>query len=1029
MTVPHPLPFLCPTLIGRQQELTALQGLMERKRHGEGPVILISGEAGIGKSRLVAEAKTVATAQNFLLLEGHCFQGDNLFPYAPLLDLFRSYFARFAPTGRAPHLRSFVSTLSRLLPDVALLFPDLETLPALPAGSPEAEKRQLFAAMTHFLTEQAANQPVFLVVEDVHWSDDLSLDFLLRLARSSRNLPLLLLLTYRREALPAEGREWLTQLNRERLALEFPLGPLSRNEVGSMVRATLGLEQAVDAELLDTLSTLSEGNPFFVEELLKSLVIAGELQRVNDTWVRQAARRDAGRRAFIPRSVQEVVHQQADRVSAAAKQVLTLAAVAGRRFDFPVLQQALSCHEDHLLVLVKELLAAQLIVEESADQFAFRHALIREAIYSELLVRERQALHRALAQTLEQLSVAPVLRERYLGDLATHYSAAGMWEQAFFYEHQMGEHALILYAPRAALDHLTRALLAAQHLSVTPPGQVYYARGQAYGTLGDFDHAQSDYEHALDLAQTASDGPMEWQCLLALGVLWAERDYAQAGVWFRQALDLAERLAAPTLQARSLNRMGNWLVNTGRLEEGLRAHQDALRLFEEQHHEEGMAETLDLLGTAYGMRGERVKAVEALGQAIPLFQTLGDTPSLITSLAMRAIQAMPGSSETTLCPLRTRDACVHDAEDALRLARQIDSPAGQAFAENALAHTLLSFGEFGQALAHAHEARRIATEIGHQQWMVATSYALGHLYVLLLAPALAIPVLQAGEGLAQELGSAFWMATLAALQGRAYLLNQDLSAAQTALQAIMPREQHPRTVAERQVALVWGELALCQCEPGIALQIAERLLVSASGQRAGQPNQPIPHLLQLQGEARLSLGRLEEAVAALEEAKRGAMERGSRPLLWTIQRALGHAYHRLQRSHQARQAYAAARHLVEELAPTMTDASLGEQFLHAALGSLPPVPKLSPREAARHAFGGLTAREREVAALVAQGKTSREIADRLVISERTAEGHVNNMLGKLGFTSRAQIAAWVVERGLATRAPSGYLREHSSPEI
>ncbi len=587
------------------------------------------------------------------------------------------------------------------------------------------------------------------------------------------------------------------------------------------------------------------------------------------------------------------------------------------------------------------------------------------------------------------------------------------WSKALEYEERIGEKALALYAPRAAIEYFTHALDAAYQLPVTPPGKLYYARGQAYETLGEFDRARSDYVRALDIAHKASDGSMEWQSMMALGFLWAERDYAQTGAWFRQALDLAERLADPNLRARSLNRLGNWLVNTGRIEEGLQAHQTALRIFEEQHNIQGMAETLDLLGITYGMRGDRVNAVEQLKQAIALFRTLGDTQSLLSSLAMRAVQSMPGSSETTLCPLRTRDECVQDASESLRLARLIDSLSGQAFAENTLAHTLLSFGEFGPALSHAQEANRIAREIEHQQWMVATSYALGHVYMLLLAPALAMSALEAGLSLALELGSTFWIATITAHIGRAYVLNLNLPTAQATLQAVMPREQHPGTMAERDIALAWGELVLAQGEPGIALQIAEQLLASVPGKVPGQSTQPIPHLLKLKGEALMALSHLDEAVEALEDARRGAQERNARPVLWTIHRSLGQAYQLLQRKDQARQEYAAGRQLVEELAMTIDDTSLRDQFERAALDSFPQQKPQLPRETVRHAFGGLTAREREVAALVAQGKTSREIADLLVISERTSEGHVSNILGKLGFSSRAQIAAWVVEKGLA----------------
>jgi tetratricopeptide (TPR) repeat protein len=155
--------------------------------------------------------------------------------------------------------------------------------------------------------------------------------------------------------------------------------------------------------------------------------------------------------------------------------------------------------------------------------------------------------------------------------------------------------------PRLNTSHY--ALQAAEHLHVTPPSELYYARGQAYATRGDFDHARNDYERALDTAQAASDSVMEWRSILALGFLWAKRDYAQAGAWFSHTIELAAHLADPTLRARSLNRFGNWLSNTGRSEEGLQSDHEALWLFEQQHDIPGMAETFDLLGKTYEIAG------------------------------------------------------------------------------------------------------------------------------------------------------------------------------------------------------------------------------------------------------------------------------------------------------------------------------------------------------------------------------------------------------------------------------------------
>src|SRR5579859_6688856 len=999
-------PVLCPVFIGRMPERDALSRLMDRTRSGQGQVALVCGEPGIGKSRLVAEAKAYAAAQGFLLLlEGQCFQTDSAFPYAPLLDLFRAYFARFAPTALTDPTRSFVSTLSRLLPDLALLFPDLATLPTPPSVDPEEEKRRLFATLTHFLTEQAAQCPVLLIVEDIHWCDDLSLDLLLHLVRRCRQAPLLLLVTYRSDELHPRLRRWLAHLDRERLAQEYSLERLSRGDVAAMLHAMLDMKQGADADLLDTLYARSEGNPFFVEELLKSLITTGALAPVDGIWQRTT------HQAPVPRSVLEVVQQRTAYLSTDAKHLLTLAAVAGRRFNITLLQEVLRCAEAQLLALLKEVMAAQLVVEEAADQFAFRHALTQQAISAELLLRERQGLHRSIAETLERLGASTLLRERYLEDLAYHCSEAGMWEQALAYSQEVGEKDLTLYAQQAAIEHLTRAVEAAHHLSQTPPAHLYQARGQAYETLGDFERARGDYERALEAARAAADRQMEWQSLQSLGFLWTGHDYERAEVWFRQALALAEELADPTLRARSLHRLGNWLLNTGRIQEALEAQQQALRLFAMQQNSQGMAETLEMLGGAYFFTGDPARGVkEFFGRAIELLRSLGDRQTLCSVLAARAMDTAPETIETTYSALRTRAECMQDAEESLLLARQTNSSAGQAFAEIAMTGVLFSFGEFGPALAHAQEALRIATAIEHQEWIAATNGVLGQVYLLLLEPDRAAVYLETGVAQAQALGSAIWSRQLTPYLALAYLLRREFPRAEAALKTVMLRERHASDFWERQVARVWGELALAQGEAARALHIAEQLIASAPGEW----QQPIPHLLALKGEALLALKRLEEAAEALENAKLGAEQRQAPSILWRIQRSLGRVYHQLKREEDAQRAYSAARQIIETLAATIDEPALREHFLRTALAALPQAKPLSPEMLTSRRYGGLSAREREVAALVAQGKTNREIADHLVVSERTAEAHVSNILGKLGFTTRAQIAAWAIETGLTT---------------
>lgn len=1000
---------ICPIIVGRQADLTALRGLIDQAINGQGQVALVSGEAGIGKSRLVAEARTYATSQRMQVFQGSCFPSDRTAPYAPLLDLFRSHFLTPAAPPDADETPPLLSELRRLIPELALRFPQESGISALPPDDPDQEKQRLFAIMAHFFTEQAARRPTLLIIEDVHWCDDLSLDFLMRLARRSKQAPLLLLLTYRSDELYPPLRQWLAQLDRERLAHEFSLAPLSQSEVAAMLGAILGVvsdtQPAVDTDLLAALYTRSEGNPFFVEELLKSLVTSGELSPVDGAW-RHGTQRDA-----VPRSVREAVQQRATYLSADARRLLTLAAIAGRRFNVTLLREIMGCDEARLLALLKEVMAAQLVSEEAADQFAFRHALTQQAIAAELLERERLTLHRRIAETLEQFAASSPVRERYLEDLAHHSFAAEMWEQALTYSQEMGERALALYAQRAAIGHLTNALEAASRLSVAPSARLYHLRGQAYETLGDFERARGDYTRALEAAGSVREGAMEWESIMALGFLWSERDYERAGAWFQQAIALADQLGKPMLHARSLNRVGNWLVNTGRTAEGIRAHQEAFAIFEARADTRGMAETLDLLGTGYGLQGDKINSVHYQTQAVALLRALSDDRTLSSLLAGRAFQSALETNETIYQPMLTVAECRTDADESLRLARQVGSLSGQAFAEFALCYTSSFGGDVGQGLRHAHEALRIATAIEHRQWQAIAAYGLGNIYLFLLQPALARSVLESGLTLARELGSEFFVGALAAMLALAHIQAHELPQAEAILASVAPLERLPHTLADRQIAWAWGELALAQGDGRRALERADHLLATVPGDP--QP-QPIPYLLHLKGEALVTLARYDDAEQALVDAAHGAEMRHDQFIHWRILAALARLHHRLKRKERAQQGANAAQRIIATLAATIEDTALSERFRGSALASLPQRTPHAAQALASATYAGLSAREREVAALVARGCANREIAARLVVSERTAEAHVSNILGKLGFSSRAQIVAWAIERGLTT---------------
>ena len=1000
-----------PVLIGRGAILDALHRLVDGIEAGGPRVGLIAGEAGLGKSRLVAEARAYAEGRGCAVLEGVCFPQDRTSPFAPLLDLLRARLAGRAPEAVAEAVGPFCAELFPLLPD--LLGRPSEPPPV--GLEPELERRRLFAALAHCLVDRDDDRPLLVVVEDLHWCDDASLDFLFYLARRAASQPLLLLGTYRAEDADPRLRHWLAQLDRARLAEELTLGPLERSEVAAMLGAIFGQQRPLPDELVEAIHALAEGNPFYVEELLDALVAAGDIRQVDGAWEwdpRPTAE------WHVPRSLQDVVQQRVGRLSPTAREVLTLAAVIGRRFDFDLLRRLAQVDERTLLSLIKELIAAQLVVEESREQFAFRHALIRQAVYAELLARERAALHRTVAEAAEQLHGD---LDHGVDDLAYHFAEAEAWDKALAYARRAGERALRLYAPRAAVEQLTRALEAAHRLmrargSASAPvptptlAALHRARGRAYETLGDFERARADYGAAVELARLTPDPRGEWQGLVDLGQLWAGRDYEQAGGYFEQALELARALDDSTLLAHSLNRVGNWRVNVEQPREALPLHREALAIFESSNDRQGIAATLDLLGMASYLCADLAGSIAYYERAAPLLRELDDRPGLISSLTMLSTRAGSYELGSMTADQASFTTAVHDGETAVELAWAIGWRAGEAFARTQLATVLGLHGEYAKALEMAERGLSIAEEIGHLQWRAMAHTAFGELYLdMLLLPA-ARDHLERALELAQEIRSSFWIQLVSGCLAWAYVHDRDLGRAAAVLGPLPDAEAPVGSLGERWMTFGHVHLALARRDPALALRLIDRLNAPPLDGSA-RLDSPRPALAR--AEALTLLERYEEAEQALRTVRESARRQPARPLLWRSQAGLGAIYAAQGRPEDAQREFTAARTAIEELAHSLVDEALREEFLRSATARLPRPYRLSPRrvETARH--GGLTAREREVAALVARGRSNREIADTLVLGERTIETHVSNILAKLTLASRREIATWAAEHGLA----------------
>lgn len=481
---------VCPVLIGREAELAKARERLAQLAAGRGGLLLVGGEAGVGKSSLTREIESEAVANGHRLLSGAALESDGAVPYAPFLSAVRSAFR-----GSEAELRRIVAGSA---PDLTQAFPELGT-GGQTGGSPEMQRLSFsFRAFFIALAQQA---PLVLVLEDLHWSDEASLALVQHLARELQRVPALVLATYRTDEMHRRHplARVIAALQRERLVDEVALRRLEPEQLAQMIRSTLsGAEReiTVSPEFRDAIFARTEGNPFFTEELLKALVESGDLAYTDVAGWRRTRPIEQLR---IPGSIREAVRAHVERLSAGAQATLGAAAVIGSQFGFDVLGAVRGGEESDLADHLREAIDQQLVSESGSTtsaSYAFRHALTREVIYDDLLLPERRRLH---LRTAEALKDDP---EAAIGAIAQHWRLGGDRGRAAEAHAAAGKQALALHAPVEAVAHFEAAIEARGTATVDD----YHGLASAYA-LTDFAKARDAADRGLSLLPP--DGDLE----------------------------------------------------------------------------------------------------------------------------------------------------------------------------------------------------------------------------------------------------------------------------------------------------------------------------------------------------------------------------------------------------------------------------------------------------------------------------------------------------------------------------------------
>ena len=481
--------------IGREQETKELRVALNETLAGKGHLFMLVGEPGSGKTRMTEQLATYARLCNAQVLIGRCYEGEGAPAFWPWVQIVRSYAQELEPEKLLSTMGPGAADIAQVVSEIRDRLPDL---PGPPPLEPEQARFRLFDSVTTFLKNASKLQPLVVILDDLHWADKPSLLLLQFLARDLKDASILVIGTYRDMELGRQHplSQTLGELSRQGLSARIVLRGLTEQDVARFIEMTTGIKP--QEKLVSTVYQQTEGNPFFLSEIVRLLVVEGQLERPQVTTA-------SGVR--IPEGVREVIGRRLDQLSDECNRILTVASVIGREFSLDALEPLSDVTVDQLLELLDEAMAARVINElpQAVGQYSFVHALIRETLYDEISTARRVRFHRRIGETLEELyGNSP---DSHLTELAYHFfqaSPAGNGDKAIDYAIRAARRATTLLAYEEAAGHYEHARVVIElqdEVDQEQRGEMSLALGEAYSKAGNNAKAREAFLQAADIAR------------------------------------------------------------------------------------------------------------------------------------------------------------------------------------------------------------------------------------------------------------------------------------------------------------------------------------------------------------------------------------------------------------------------------------------------------------------------------------------------------------------------------------------------
>jgi class 3 adenylate cyclase/tetratricopeptide (TPR) repeat protein len=888
-------------LVGRDRPLATLGDLFADVKAGRGQVVFISGEAGIGKSRLALEFRRLlaAASEDVTWLEGRCVSFGASIPMLPTIDQLRENFGIGENDGE-PEIIAKVEHGMRRVGGLDAEIPYIRYLLAVDPGDAEvlamdaaARRTRIFTALRALTLRGAALRPLVLFFEDMHWVDISTQEYLDFFMDSVAGARLMLILTHRLGYTPRFGsKSFHTAINLRHLTNEQTLEMATRF-LGS------GL---FPEELKSALMQKAEGVPLFVEEVTKTLLDLGFIARENGSYRMAKALGEL----TIPETIQEIIMARLDRLGEDGKRAVQLASVIGRQFLVRLLERVAGL-AGKLEGLLGELKALEIIYEQGLipePAYVFKHAVIQDVAYNSLLLQRRKELHRAVGAAIEEL-YRDRLAEHY-AELAYHFSRGEDWARAMEYSRLAGDQSTHSFANSEAVEHYARAVEAAARLPLMASGamgDLYAKRGSVLSTLGRHQEAIDEHQRALDCARFANDRSRECRFLLGLG--WAHFNAHQIGAMLdacEQARALANELGESTLKVSSMIAIAQGRsIREGATPEILKQAEEAAELAQTVNEPRLLGQTRAMLGLMLQWHGKYERSAGHL-------------------------------------------------QKGLELARE--AHAGFIFGMTffALGHVALSCGEYEQADSWYRQLGDYAEAAGDAFWLARAPNCAGAVPLELYDLDRALQLELEGDEAARRYsvwpeprGHALLKAGLVHFERTDYARAEEFFLRAWAL---LEEDEVSRWRWHIPLLHARGALALACRRYDEAWGFATESLELARKTYAPKHE---ARAQCLRGEILAASGRLEESVSILDVSVRLAQDQKIPRAIWMGSFALGKLLVRLGKDKQAESAFTNAAGTIESIAAKLTTESLISSFLGSppvleifgALGKKPPIAKSS----------------------------------------------------------------------------------------